>query len=318
MQLPTGYVDAKMQTEPDETDPLYVPRKIPPRQGFMPLTKRLLKRCFEDRLRLEKSRQSIEASPEPRDSVAPMPTVGPDDEKIVPADDIDTEMKDADTSMTLPKAPQPRKPSFTAEDNALQPKGSPEDSFKKPSHPWPSSVAHHLPIPSSHARGGREALRVQLPPSEVSNVTQVASQTPTSSTSSLVQSPLTLKSGTSQPATQTPGSNVTAPSPVKKKLSLGDYMSRRGTLATPTSEKPPPMPPLGQPAPKNLVSASEESSSQMSVSGDHPGNETKRESSPSTDVPMQDIADSPTTLARTIGEEPNTQTSRDPRLSSRQ
>ncbi|EER42580.1 PHD finger and SET domain-containing protein [Histoplasma capsulatum H143] len=39
-----------------------------------------------------------------------------------------------------------------------------------------------------------------------------------------------------------PASSTTAPSPVKKKLSLGDYMSRRGTmtLTTPTTEKPQP------------------------------------------------------------------------------
>ena len=53
----------------------------------------------------------------------------------------------------------------------------------------------------------------------------------------IVQSPSILKSTTSQPELQATRSSVVAPSPIKKKLSLADYMSRCGTLTTTILEK---------------------------------------------------------------------------------
>lgn len=88
---------------------------------------------------------------------------------------------------------------------------------------------------------------------------------------------------------------MTAPSPVKKKLSLGDYLSRRGALTTPTSEKsqaqatamlPPQKPVSDQSTATRDVSAPVDTlHPEIKVTGE--AEATKRESPTSPDVTVK-------------------------------
>ncbi|KLJ05780.1 hypothetical protein EMPG_09223 [Blastomyces silverae] len=285
------YVDSEMQTEPDEDDPDFVPPKPPRRSGFVPLTTRLLKRCHEDRLRLQQIGNRINASPVCSSDIT-TPSI-PDSQHAIISSHLsrreDVDMKDADTPMTPPKIPQhttttttpvtatiPPSPGTSAALSSLH--ISSDTSPQKPPHPLPSTVAHNFPMPRKPPDRARGAdLRVQLPPpapppfttpsSTPSSITTTSTHPtasistntdkPNSSTPILpTQSPhsFPIKSSPTSTTTTTPTSAQTlvpaitapssaiAPSPVKKKLSLGDYMSRRGTLTatTPTIEKPQP------------------------------------------------------------------------------
>lgn len=116
-------------------------------------------------------------------------------------------------------------------------KDGPSDtaSVKSASHevmakpPLPSTAAHNTLVPGMSPLNNRMSnLHVQLPPNHFA-----VPSTPGAATPGALQSP---SDTVSQPV-QTPGGSLTAPSPVKKKMSLGDYMGRRGTMATPTTEK---------------------------------------------------------------------------------
>ncbi|OAX77985.1 hypothetical protein ACJ72_07710 [Emergomyces africanus] len=283
------YVDSEMQTEPDENDPDYVPPKPPHRPSFVPLTTRLLKRCHEDRLRLQELGNRINASPGYSSTTTPL-IPHPHHGTTISSPQThreDVDMKDADTGMTPPKKAQhatamaatPPSPGATSALSSLH--ISPDQTTTTPHtplHPLPSTAAHNFPMPRKppdRAHGGRD-LRVQLPPPPqftTSSTTTTSSQslshpitstnnTPISSTPNpLTQSPFPITPNPnfnpSPGSTQmiSPGPSVTGPSPVKKKLSLGDYMSRRGTLTTtpttPMIEKPqPPLFPLSQSPPQ--------------------------------------------------------------------
>ncbi|OJD22011.1 hypothetical protein ACJ73_06647 [Blastomyces percursus] len=280
------YVDSEMQTEPDENDPDFVPPKPPRRSGFVPLTTRLLKRCHEDRLRLQQIGNRINASPA-YSSDSTTPSI-PDSQHAIISSPLsrreDVVMKDADIPITPPKIPQhtttttspitatiPPSPGTSAALSSLH--ISSDTCPQKPSHPLPSTVAHNFPMPrNDRARGAY--LRVQLPPtppfttpSSIPNSMMTTPTHPTASTNANTDSPnsstpilptqlphsFPIKSApinttNTTPTTVQPSlpaispSSAIAPSPVKKKLSLGDYMSRRGTLTatTPTIEKPQP------------------------------------------------------------------------------
>lgn len=207
------YVDSAMQTDMDtaaDLAPTTPPQPSPRRANFVPLTQRLLQRCQADWVRYE----STKTPPQ-----SPSATQGtPPSNKT---EDVD--MKDSvSPTSKYPRPPEPSSPALS------KPPFPP---------PWPSTAAHNARIPSlKHlANGGHHAsdLHVSLPPPSTFPA-QATATSPGSATSTL--SPQSTEAGT-----QAPGSGITAPSPVKKKLSLGDYLIRRGTM-TPTSEKPPAMP----------------------------------------------------------------------------
>jgi hypothetical protein len=100
--------------------------------------------------------------------------------------------------------------------------------------PWPSTAAHNTRLPgvTTPERGN---LRVSMPPPSFPNFSATGS--PGSMSAASLASPITVD--TSPHATVPPPSAIApTPTPAKKKLSLGDYLIRRGTMATPTSEKP--------------------------------------------------------------------------------
>lgn len=220
------YVDSSIQTKPDECDLHDIPSPKPsPRNSFIPLTKRLFIRCHKDRLKEEGSeRLSPVQTKHSPNSMPPPPTIPKVSKSASSPQRMqeDVEMKDADTDQT-PTQPIASTPSLV-----------PSPSFR----PLPSTAAHHIAIPRNLPAKPPDNLHIQLPTSTSPD----ASATPTlgrttSSLSSQSLSPLSVKAQ-SQAGTQTHSPGAAAPSPAKKRMSLEDYMSRRGTLATPTAEKP--------------------------------------------------------------------------------
>ncbi|PYI08185.1 hypothetical protein BO78DRAFT_77083 [Aspergillus sclerotiicarbonarius CBS 121057] len=233
------YVDCGMQTEPDSSDGVLSPTLLSPRRpSFVPLTQRLLKRCYSDRVKLEQHspspvsprtilmehQDSSPTSMSPHEA-APLTATTPS----VSADHPDTEMKDVDS-------PVETSPSRSCDTHLDASPLSGRGSVKPPlPPPWPSTAAHNARIPSNAKDNHRSPdLHVPLP------LATIPSHPSTTSPGSVAPSALSSPStdAASQPhVPTTPVSGVAGPSPVKKKLSLGDYLIRRGTLSTPTSEK---------------------------------------------------------------------------------
>ncbi|KAE8146212.1 hypothetical protein BDV25DRAFT_54607 [Aspergillus avenaceus] len=243
------YVDSATQTEPDASDALSPSNISPRRVSFVPLTQRLLKRCYSDRIRLEKLGHQPPTSPSSQSNhlaqlMSPVssPRGGPFTitTPSVSGERDDVEMKDAVSPMGTSPGHHDLSP--------LSGRGSIRPSFPPP---WPSTAAHNTRIPANKAYSQRADLRGPLPSTTIPSLPSTANLE--CAAPAVVASPSISDALQHTPAT--PGSGVAAPSPVKKKLSLGDYLIRRGTLATPTSEKTEktpaqttPMPPPKSPA----------------------------------------------------------------------
>lgn len=234
------YVDAGLQVDLDN-----VPHeKLAVRRTglFVPLCRRLLQRAHEDRMRAMEKKVSLEP-----EAVSQPNSVTKD-----------VEMKDADSSTSRDARPSesdmsPSSSSLTDTPGAMG----------KPPFPLPSTAAHHTVIPAKQRTG----LHVQLPTNTSPSTSGGGPVTPGSAQSS--------SSSSAPPSAQTPGGSITAPSPVKKKLSLGDYISRRGTLASPTTEKTQPQA-LGsasKPVPSSLSTDSQGSSTTGAGKDIKPGGE---------------------------------------------
>lgn len=241
------YIDRSIQTDPDENDPQYVPPKPFPAPRFMTLSQRLLRRCLEDRIKMEEdgrldSIPSLDSS-ETASAGTMLPPSTPVNSRLAPSPKhaSDIEMKDADSSMTPPNATvSSASPTTTSSVSLSSPPPCPLFHL-------PSTVAHNLPTPRKIP--GKPDMRIPLPPQlppptdSVGSPDSASKPAPPIAVTKPSQSSKLETTSPGQPAaatpTLTPTSSLTAPSPVKKKLSLNDYMSRRGTLTTPTTEKAP-------------------------------------------------------------------------------
>lgn len=205
------YVHTSTQTEPDRD----VPAPPPHVSNFTPLSLRLVKRFQVDRVRFEDgSRAPVRGTPFGSPASGRPSLTSPN----VSNGNDDVEMEDVDS----PTATSRRRGSG---ESAAPATGSVRPPFPPP---WPSTAAHNTRIPGSGPERGDFARPAVVSPGSAGPSTMSPPSTDLSS----------------QPGGQ--GSSVSAPSPVKKKLSLGDYLIRRGTMATPASEKPPQTP--GNPA----------------------------------------------------------------------
>jgi hypothetical protein len=229
------YVDSGTQTEPDEYDAHSTPPvSSPGRRSFIPLTHRLLTRCHQDRLRFAGATQRwAEAGPIPvgKDTQA---VKHPPDKPAPPVVNGlgDVEMKDANTVMT-PKS-RPSVATRRMESQFILP-STPGDAAKSLIQtPGPSPATQNAVVIGNFANGFRSDLRLQLPPSNFSSFAMAGA--PESATPTSIQSPSPFDATSTHPSVQTPGSSIAAASPIKKKISLVDYFSRKGSLV-PTSEK---------------------------------------------------------------------------------
>lgn len=260
---PSHYVDSMMQTEqaPNEAWGVSSPSATSKRKSYVSLTRRLLQRCHEDRIRLEHEskimgNEAVEAreptsgivqTPEDRSTQFTVPIQSPTQFKELHQGDV--EMRDVDPEptqnspnnppdMTVEKPRPPDEPCSTSDPSPLG-RGL---SIKPLPPPWPSSGPGGSDPSSNPSTGYRLVdLRVQLPPTPLfssnTNITTPGSGT-TSTGIPIAQSPSILDSHSYPPPFPPSVAQVVQPSPVKKKLSLGDYMSRKGhKVDTSSAEK---------------------------------------------------------------------------------
>lgn len=234
------YVDVAVQTDPNENDADFVPPTTPIRKHhFVPLTQRLLKRCHEDRVKVDSSGSLSLHSPTllyGQPSASPTLASSGFPQPLLPQKPLsvehDVHLKDADTEMTPTIGDRSGQFDHSGVCSTIRtPDSANKYSFAST---FPSTAAHIIRIPQTSPNGARSSLHVQLPPN---NFSAAFSSSSVPATPGSLQSPsIDVTSATS--TLQTPsGASIAAPSPVKKKLSLGDYLSRRGTLTTPASEK---------------------------------------------------------------------------------
>ncbi|OJJ46750.1 hypothetical protein ASPZODRAFT_152173 [Penicilliopsis zonata CBS 506.65] len=298
-----GYVHRAIQTDPTEYDTRFVPSPSASvrRPSFVSLSQRLLRKCHHDRFRSAKMWTTT--IPQPT-IVMPMTPV-----QVPPSGDI--EMQDVDS-------PTERRPLSRDSDMASSIAVSQEDSRPVtpvgPNNlafpaPLPSTVAHHTPLLQQHqqpktANGSRTDLRIPIPQPHVgSSATAPTTVSPRSTTPSTTQSvrsaqspSITMESPSVTTSTAPPGSSsITGPSPAKKKLSLGDYLIRKG-MTTPTSEKTQAqatamLPPAGQQPqqPQQKSPAASASAPNGTGSVDAKESMIQPQSSGVVDVPMKDV-----------------------------
>lgn len=211
-----NYVSSSMQTDPDWEDDWYHPPKnhIPAKKPYVSLTKRLLLRSQKDREKLEDRKRTPNSN-----TMTSAPNDSPVSGSSIPASSHtrdDVEMQDA--------GPWP--PSTSAHAPADYLAHSPE---VKPPPPWPSHGTQQATEVGRPMNGFRpNDLRVQLPskplqpPDSSSNTPLV--ETPTSAAT---QSPFIPNLATYPPLCSSSSSHLVQPSPIKKKVSLGEYFSRR-------------------------------------------------------------------------------------------
>ncbi|KAJ6172327.1 hypothetical protein N7470_001394 [Penicillium chermesinum] len=232
LRRPT-YVDAITQTDPDEDESISASSR--PRPSFVPLTMRLLKRFSMDRMRSEDTTRR-QLSSAGSDSVAGVDLSSPLAGSPPSAHtNADIAMADADDAKSTPRPSTAT--DVEMEDSPIAADTSTEHKPGVPSKPplsppWPSTVAHNTPLPGSTTPTNRANLRVTMPPP--SSFPLQAAQVVSPASTASIASPSTVDAASPHPI---PSAVAPTPTPTRKKLSLGDYLSRKGSLTTPTSEK---------------------------------------------------------------------------------
>lgn len=217
---PRNYVDSSMQTEPEREDAWYTPPPVPTvaRRPYMSLTKRLLLRSQQDRAKLEERRK---VASERSDGVKSNGVIGTSTGSSVRApEDTDVEMPDAGSTHSSPRT----KLMEDMNTSTTHPSADRATTSEiKPPPPWPT---HEQSRPTNGYRSND--LRVQLP-TKLSLTSNSASNTPLveTPTSAISQSPFSHNPTTTAPPFSHPSSSLVQPSPIKKKVSLGEYFSRR-------------------------------------------------------------------------------------------
>ena len=210
------YVSTAMQTDRDDEDDWYRQPGAPvlTKKPYMSLTKRLLLRSQRDREKLEQRRKASINNPSRLEANGDVKTL------IPPQMHEDTEMQDAGHE-------QPSLSVHVSTDSPLPiPSNSPE---LKPPPLWPSNGLEAAAEQPQLINGFRiNDLRVQLP-SKPSLPADSASSTPLMETpnSAIIQSPFVQNSASFSSLLSSSSSNLVQPSPIKKKVSLGEYFSRR-------------------------------------------------------------------------------------------
>lgn len=207
-----------MQTEPEEDDAWYRPLAAPTvaKKPYMSLTKRLLLRSQEDRAKLEERRK---ASLEYYEG---FPTNGVSEPTA--RENMDVEMQDAGSGHRPPSVSATEDATSNTSVTHLLDNRSTIAEPKPPPPPlWPTDEQ------SRPVNGYRTTeLKVQLPlkPSFSSDSTSNTPlvETPTSTVSQLPITQLSTAIPLSFPHSL---SSVVQPSPIKKKVSLGEYFASR-------------------------------------------------------------------------------------------
>ena len=258
--VPGKYVDMATQTDPSESDVESAPQPRPAnRPIFTCRAQRLLKRYQEDRIKLEEQQRRLSNSSLQDGATSHMDGVERTAASPTPGNKEDVKMKDVND---IP-------PSTGGSSGRRESENDGEDAevrrLARPPlpPPWPSAAAHNARIPMSIAREARADLHISLPARGLPNSPSLPTPSPGTLT--------TPSPGSLEP----PQTSLPTPSPVRKKLSLGDYIMRKGTMTTPTSEKPPTPATTAPPvhSPKGETKAGE-SGGTGPVSPDGPANDS--------------------------------------------
>ena len=257
----SNYIDSSTQTDvfTDEHLSGSLDDIVYPRKPYISLKRRLLMRCHQQRVEMDVERETISRRLSTEQTTtnvdilsSPKSTSVVLDPKLSTEDTEDTEMQNGEAvdlalagTSSNPPVEKPRPPDEKANvyndvmnNDSLAIKDSPSPSS---SHPLQSLDRTPQPI-----NGHRTTeLRVQLPPtrpySGFSPPTTTVVCTPTSLSSYIAQSPINQTPNTYPPLFPSAYGMIQA-SPVKKKLSLGDYLIRRSsnkvdTLGTMMADK---------------------------------------------------------------------------------
>ena len=208
------YASAATQTDLDDGEVEMPPQK---RRKFVTPTQRLLRKVFADRARYEQQCKMGLSPPGPG---------------LMSMGAGDTEMKDVASGLSpvsVKSLPLPS-PSSSSEANTTT------SPMQSPLYPLPSQVAHshkQFKVPA--------APKLQLTTMPAVPNFPSAGNWSTPSTTPTITTPLTVLSPPVASGLNLfpPTSHTMTPSPAKKKMSLGDYMSRRNTNSgtTPSAEK---------------------------------------------------------------------------------
>ncbi|KAL3470635.1 hypothetical protein BJX99DRAFT_43986 [Aspergillus californicus] len=251
---PSQYVDSAVQAELDVAIGVVPSPPSSKRPNFIPLTQRLLKRCHIDRLRLDQHHQRLSVSPQSNKRVTHEGSIVPNSPGVptptattpsVSGEKEDVDMRD----LGSPIGNSPVRNQMRNLFGDTSPSYGRGPGKSTPLSPWPSTAAHNARIPRRMVSGPRVDLHVPLPPVPTPVAPSAAS--PSSAISS-ASSPSTLDPAPQHPSAASPGAGVAAPSPVKKKLSLGDYLMQRKTSTLEKTQAqatamPPPTPPAHPP-----------------------------------------------------------------------
>ena len=231
-----NYVNHAMQTEPDDEDAWYKAPAAPviPKKPFMSLTKRLLLRSQQDRVKLEERRQSsLETSEGVQTNGHLNSDVGTAQAYTMQEDTL---MSEGLSTRVSPADHSSRNARLTTQ---ISGRLDQTDTLEiRPPPPWPNP---EMPQPVNGYR--QNNLRVQMPTkpsmSSDSNSNTPLVETPTSA---VPQSPFTPNPTMFPSSFSHSSSNLTQPNPIKK-VSLGEYFSRRKSsqpaTETPRSSSPP-------------------------------------------------------------------------------
>ena len=239
-----NYVNVSVQTDADADDHYWYPlptQQIGKRRSYVSLGKRLLIRCQQDRERMEEhgrlsltktdpsSERSLSPGLRPPDNIA----IEPKEEQLL-SPFSDTVMPDA-TPIKRPQleSVQPNQPlqkQYPPDDEAPN-RGQSQSPEIKP--PPPPAAAHSAALPPTRDKlpnGFRSSdLRVQLPSTPQYAHDPTSAPPMTVATAPVIpRSAFTQTSNSYPPLFSGSASGVTQPSPVKK-VSLGEYFSRRKT-----------------------------------------------------------------------------------------
>ena len=250
-----NYVDSSVQTDIDENDDWYKPTDghILPRKPFVSLTKRLLLRCQRDRAKLEERERtpSIPATDLQVGSGQPpevqIKNASPVDSAAIihPNHAEDAEMHDVGLGVTLDPDSLPSDLPVQKPRPPDQPSNLPDPAqvgdIKSPLPPV-SNEANPPDFQSCPTNGFRSTdLRVQLPPTPQlphQNSEPSITATPSSIPSQSPFSHIPIHTSNSYPPLFSASiSNHVQPSPVKKKVSLGEYITRKKTESHSAAEK---------------------------------------------------------------------------------
>ena len=215
-----NYVNSSMQTEIEEEDPWY---HFPPsphlvKKPYISLTKRLLLRSQQDRAKLEERRADTFEHNE--GTIADgAGVIGPSC-TLLASKDVDTKSQDPESAYSLPRKTVVEDTNLsttclvTQRDVAVEMKPPPPLPITEQSRPIngyrSSDLQMQLPTkPSLSLEPAPNAPLVETP------------------TSTIPQSPVLHNSAATPSSFPHPSSGLVQPSPVKKKVSLGEYFSRR-------------------------------------------------------------------------------------------